>query len=80
MNCPSTGARLPLLAFIGPGLMLAATGVGAGDLAGGAFAGMNLGIAVLWAVVLGAFFKYVITEKTTSYIKTNRCKSIFADF
>ena len=42
--------------------MLAATGVGAGDLAGGAFAGMNLGVAVLWAIVLGAFFKYVITE------------------
>jgi Mn2+/Fe2+ NRAMP family transporter len=42
--------------------MLAATGVGAGDLAGGAFAGMNLGVAVLWAIVVGAFFKYVITE------------------
>ncbi len=42
--------------------MLAATGVGAGDLAGGAFAGMKLGVAVLWAVLLGAAFKYVITE------------------
>ena len=62
MKRESSGARLPLLAFIGPGLMLAATGVGAGDLAGGAFAGMNLGVAVLWAIVLGAFFKYVITE------------------
>ncbi|MDF1825419.1 MAG: Nramp family divalent metal transporter [Verrucomicrobiales bacterium] len=62
MNRKPSGARLPLLAFIGPGLMLAATGVGAGDLAGGAFAGMNLGVAVLWAIVLGALFKYVITE------------------
>jgi len=62
MKRNSSGARLPLLTFIGPGLMLAATGVGAGDLAGGAFAGMNLGVAVLWAVVLGALFKYVITE------------------
>ena len=44
-------------AVVGPGLMLAATGVGAGDLAGGAFAGMKLGVAVLWAVVLGAVFK-----------------------
>ena len=42
--------------------MLAATGVGAGDLAGGAFAGMKLGVTVLWAVVAGAFFKFVITE------------------
>ncbi|MGI9244041.1 MAG: Nramp family divalent metal transporter, partial [Verrucomicrobiales bacterium] len=62
MNRKSPRSRLPLLALIGPGLMLAATGVGAGDLAGGAFAGMNLGVAVLWAVVLGALFKYVITE------------------
>ena len=62
MNRKPSGARLPFLAVIGPGLMLAATGVGAGDLAGGAFAGMNLGVAVLWAIVLGAFFKYVITE------------------
>ncbi len=62
MNRNSSGASLSLLAFIGPGLMLAATGVGAGDLAGGAFAGMNLGVAVLWAIVLGALFKYVITE------------------
>ena len=42
-----------LLAVIGPGLMLAATGVGAVDLVGGAFAGMNLRVAVLWAIVLG---------------------------
>lgn len=51
-----------IIFLIGPGLMLAATGVGAGDLAGGAFAGMKLGTAVLWAVVVGAFFKFVITE------------------
>ncbi len=53
---------LRFFVVIGPGLMLAATGVGAGDLAGGAFAGMKLGVAVLWAVILGAVFKYVITE------------------
>lgn len=54
--------KRPLVALLGPGLMLAATGVGAGDLAGGAFAGMKLGVTVLWAVVLGAFFKFVVTE------------------
>ena len=48
--------------MLGPGIMLAATGVGAGDLAGGAFAGMHLGVAVLWAVLFGAAFKFVITE------------------
>ncbi|MCK5148850.1 Nramp family divalent metal transporter [bacterium] len=51
-----------LLNIIGPGLLITATGVGAGDLAGGAFAGSKLGVTVLWAVILGAFLKYVVTE------------------
>lgn len=55
------------LKIIGPGLLIAATGVGAGDLAGGAFAGSKLGMAVLWAVLLGAFFKYVINEGLARY-------------
>ena len=42
--------------------MLAATGVGGGDLATGTFVGSLLGTAVLWAVVLGAFLKFVVTE------------------
>lgn len=54
--------RLPLLLVIGPGLMVAATGVGAGDLWTASFVGENLGVAVLWAVLLGAFFKFVLTE------------------
>ena len=56
-----------ILKYIGPGLVIAATGVGAGDLAGGAFAGSKLGMAVLWAVLLGAFFKYVINEGLARY-------------
>lgn len=55
------------LKIIAPGLLVAATGVGAGDLAGGAFAGSKLGMAVLWAVLLGAFFKFVITEGLTRW-------------
>jgi len=50
------------LKLIGPGLLVAATGVGAGDLATGAFSGGQLGVAVLWAVVVGAFLKFVLTE------------------
>ncbi len=57
---PSRGG--PFFLMIGPGLLLAATGVGAGDLATGSFVGGLLGTAVLWAVVVGAFFKYVVTE------------------
>ena len=45
-----------LLAVIGPGILVAATGVGAGDLATSAFTGSALGLTVLWAVVLGSFF------------------------
>ncbi|MHC4421351.1 MAG: Nramp family divalent metal transporter [Planctomycetota bacterium] len=50
------------LAALGPGLLVAATGVGTGDLATAGFAGSRLGVAVLWAVVLGAFVKYVLNE------------------
>lgn len=53
---------LSLLAIIGPGLVVAATGVGAGDLATGAFTGSKLGVAVLWAVVVGAVLKFTINE------------------
>ncbi len=49
-------------AVLGPGLLVAATGIGAGDLATASFTGSILGTAVLWAAVLGAFLKYVITE------------------
>ena len=51
-----------LLAVVGPGILVAATGVGAGDLATASFTGSMLGLAILWAVVLGAFLKYVLNE------------------
>lgn len=53
--------------MIGPGLLLAATGVGSGDLATGSIVGGLLGTAVLWAVVLGAFLKFVVTEGLTRW-------------
>jgi len=51
-----------VLSVIGPGLLVAATGVGAGDLATAGFAGTKLGVAILWAVLLGAGMKFVLTE------------------
>jgi Mn2+/Fe2+ NRAMP family transporter len=54
--------RSSLIFMMGPGLLLAATGVGAGDLATASFVGGLLGTAVLWAVVFGAFLKFVVTE------------------
>ena len=52
----------PWFMLLGPGLLIAATGVGAGDLATASFSGSHLGLAVLWAVVVGGILKYVLTE------------------
>jgi len=57
-----TGVKRGLPKLIGPGLLVAATGVGAGDLATGALAGARLGPAVLWAVLVGAAIKYLLNE------------------
>ena len=58
---PST--RKPgILSIIIPGFLVAATGVGAGDLATASLTGSQLGVAVLWAVVLGGFLKFILTE------------------
>ncbi|MGE0434443.1 MAG: Nramp family divalent metal transporter [Planctomycetota bacterium] len=60
-------SRLSPFAIIGPGLLVAATGVGAGDLATGALVGGALGVAVIWAVVLGAGLKFVLNEGLARY-------------
>lgn len=60
-------ARGSLWLMIGPGLLLAATGVGSGDLATGSLVGSLLGTAVLWAVLLGALLKFIVTEGLTRW-------------
>lgn len=50
------------LNIIGPGMLTAATGVGAGDLATGSIVGSMFGTALLWAVIVGAYMKFVVTE------------------
>jgi len=47
---------------IGPGLVIAATGLGAGDLIAASVAGAQYGTAILWAALLGAVMKYVMNE------------------
>ncbi len=42
------------LRHIGPGIMAAATGVGAGDLVATMVAGSRYGYTLLWAVILGS--------------------------
>lgn len=53
--------------FLTTGILVAATGVGAGDLATATFAGTELGLMVLWAVVAGALMKFVLNEKLAHY-------------
>ena len=55
------------LRWVGPGILVAATGVGAGDLATASFTGSELGLIVLWGVVVGAFLKFVLNEGLTRW-------------
>ena len=58
----TTTRRPGLLALLAPGLLVAATGVGAGDLLTASYAGSHAGLALVWAVVLGCLFKWGLTE------------------
>ncbi len=46
----------------GPGLLVAATGVGAGDLVNATLAGAELGLLVLWAAWIGSLLKWLLNE------------------
>lgn len=50
------------LRMIGPGLAIAATGVGAGDLVAAAVSGSRFGFAVVWAAAVGALLKCAMNE------------------
>lgn len=50
------------LRTIGPGLAIAATGVGAGDLMAALIAGAEHGTPLLWVIVLGAALKFAMNE------------------
>lgn len=47
---------------VGPGLVVAATGVGAGDLVAAAKAGATYGLPLLWTALLGAALKMALAE------------------
>jgi len=47
---------------LGPGIVMAATGLGAGDLIAASVAGARYGAVVLWAAVLGALLKFTLNE------------------
>ncbi|MCZ9346186.1 divalent metal cation transporter, partial [Streptomyces sp. TRM76130] len=43
--------------YIGPGIVVAATGVGAGDLVATLIAGASFGYTLMWAAVIGCLVK-----------------------
>lgn len=62
-----TKTRIGLMTLLGPGILIAATGVGAGDLATASLSGSELGVAILWAVLVGAGIKFVLNEGLTRW-------------
>lgn len=48
--------------FVGPGIVVAATGVGAGDLVATLLAGSEFGYTLLWAAVIGCAVKIALAE------------------
>ncbi|MET9862422.1 Nramp family divalent metal transporter [Streptomyces smyrnaeus] len=56
--------RKPSWKMIGPGIVVAATGVGAGDLVATLVAGSKFGYTLLWAAVIGCIVKIALAEAT----------------
>lgn len=54
--------RLTFFQEIAPGILVAATGVGAGDLINASLAGSDLGLTILWAAWMGAILKWLLNE------------------
>ena len=48
--------------IFGPGLIMAVSGIGASDIISATVGGATYGTTLLWALVLGAFFKFILTE------------------
>ncbi|PLR75658.1 iron transporter [Bacillus sp. V3-13] len=56
------GLPIQKKSIIGPGLIVAATGVGAGDLVAALVAGTQYGLVFLWAIIIGAILKFALNE------------------
>lgn len=64
---PETQRSRRTWSLVGPGIVVAATGVGAGDLVATLIAGSEYGYALLWAVVLGTVVKISLAEATARW-------------
>jgi len=58
----SSPGSFSVFRLIGPGLLMAAAGIGAGDVVAATMAGASFGLALLWAVVVAALLKCFLTE------------------
>jgi Mn2+/Fe2+ NRAMP family transporter len=54
--------NVSFLKLAGPGLVVAATGIGSGDVVSATVGGARYGVVLLWAILAGAFFKFVLQE------------------
>jgi Mn2+/Fe2+ NRAMP family transporter len=50
------------LSDLGPGLLLAGSGIGVGDMVASTIAGAEYGLALAWALAAGVVLKFAITE------------------
>jgi Mn2+/Fe2+ NRAMP family transporter len=51
-----------VLGYLGPGFVVAATGVGAGDMIAASVAGAKYGFVIIWAAIAGAVIKFFLNE------------------
>ncbi|PCG83645.1 iron transporter [Streptomyces sp. WZ.A104] len=59
---PASHPRKSSWKYIGPGIVVAATGVGAGDLVATLIAGSKFGYTLMWAAVIGCLVKISLAE------------------
>jgi len=55
-------ALLQRFRSLGPGLILAAAGIGAGDVVVASVTGLRFGSTLIWAIALTAALKFILTE------------------
>lgn len=71
MSAPAEASAAPPASgrwkLIGPGIVVAATGVGAGDLIATLIAGSRFGYALVWAAVVGCIVKIALSEGSARY-------------
>ena len=67
VDLDTTDGAPPKWKIVGPGLVVAATGVGAADMVATLVAGSKFGYALLWAVILGVILKIVLVEGAGRY-------------